>query len=245
MAGSSLGVWYAAGGDCEQVRSGLLGQPANAVSAAGYLVAGGWVLVCVCRRRAAPLRYRWFAAAVAANGVGSGLYHGPGWPGSGWCHDVAAIAVPVFIAADGLGGIRAWDDRTVTRVGLAATAAAAAGALARPVTNIAMLTAATAAVLAEAVVARRPSPRGRRPGRVVMVAALVIGVTAYLLGRTGGPLCRPDSLLQAHALWHLLTAGAMAAWAADRIAHPTRAGRGHRHAQRAAARRNTRHAAPR
>ena len=84
-----------------------------------------------------------------------------------------------------------------------------------------MLTAVTAAVLAEAAMARRPSPwSGGRAGRVVMVAALAVGVTAYLLGRTGGPLCRPDSLLQPHALWHLLTAAAMAAWAADRTAHP-------------------------
>jgi hypothetical protein len=223
MAGSSVSVWYAAGGDCEQVRSGLIGQPANAVSAAGYLVAGGWLLVQVCRRRAAPHQYRWFAAAVAANGVGSGLYHGPGWPGSGWCHDVAAVAVPVFIAVDRLGGVRGWDDRTVTRVGLTATAAAAAGSLARPMTDIAMVAAVTAAVLAEAAVARRPGHRGRRAGRVVMVAVLAVGVTAYLLGRTGGPLCRPDSLLQPHALWHLLTAVAMAAWAADRVAHPTSA----------------------
>lgn len=219
MTGSSISVWYAA--DCEQVRSGLLGQPANAVSAVGYLIAGGWLLAWVCRRRAMPHRYWWFAAAVAANGVGSGLYHGPGWPGSGWCHDVAAVAVPVFIAADGFGGIRGWDDRIVTRVGLTATAAAAVGALFRPVTNIALATAVTAAVLAEAAVARRPSPRGGgRAGRVVVVAALTVGVAAYLLGRTGGPLCRPDSLLQPHALWHLLTAVAMAAWAAARMAHP-------------------------
>src|SRR5215475_13214369 len=112
MVGSSVSVLYAAG-DCEQIRSGLLGQPANAVSAAAYLLAGGWLLVRVCRRPAVPHRYRWFAAAVAANGVGSGLYHGPGWPGSGWCHDVAAIAVPVFVAVDGLGGVWGWDDRTV------------------------------------------------------------------------------------------------------------------------------------
>ena len=54
-----------------------------------------------------------------------------------------------------------------------------------------------------------------------MAATLAVGVTAYLLGRTGGPLCRPERLLQPHALWHLLTAAALAAWAADRIAHPT------------------------
>ena len=53
-----------------------------------------------------------------------------------------------------------------------------------------------------------------------MLAALAIGVTAYLLGRTGAPLCRPDSLLQPHALWHLLTAVAMAVWTVDRITHP-------------------------
>jgi hypothetical protein len=215
-----VSVWFAA--DCEQVRSGLLGQPANAVSAAGYLVAGGWLLVWVCRRRAAPHRYRWFAAAVAANGVGSGLYHGPGWPGSGWCHDVAAVAVPVFVAVDGLGGIRGWDDRAITRVGLTATAAAAAAALLPLGTEIAMATAVTAAVLAEAMAARRWSGGGRG-GRIVVAVALAAGVTAYLLGRTGGPLCRPDSVFQPHALWHLLTATAMAAWAAARIAHPTTA----------------------
>lgn len=212
-------MWLA--GDCEQVRSGLLAQPSNAVSAAGYLVAAGW-LVWGCRRWAAPGRYWWFTAAVAANGVGSGLYHGPGWPGSGWCHDVAAVAVPVFVAVDGLGGVRGWDDRLVTRVGLTATAAAAVAVLSPPGTGIAMVTAVAAAGLAEAMVARRLGRRsGLRAGRVVVVAALAAGVSAYLLGRTGGPLCRPDSLLQPHALWHLLTATAMVAWALDRIAHPT------------------------
>jgi hypothetical protein len=213
-------VWYAA--DCEQVRSGWLGQPANAVSAVGYLVAGAWLLAWVCRRRAAPRRYWWFAAAVAANGLGSGLYHGPGWPGGGWCHDVAAVAVPVFVAADGLGGIRGWDDRVITRVWLTVTAVAAAGVPVRPVSTVLLVGAVTGAVVAEAVLVRRPRPGGGgRVGRVVLVAALAVGVTAYLLGRTGGPLCRPDSLLQPHALWHLLTAVAMAAWAADRVAHPT------------------------
>lgn len=209
--------WYAAG-DCERLRSGLIGQPANAVSAVAFLAAAGWLLVQVRRRPAAPRRYQWFAAVVAANGVGSGLYHGPGWPGSGWCHDVAAIAVPVFVAVDGLGGLRRWNDRTIARVGLTATAVTGAGVLARPVTNPAMLTAVAAAVLAEAALARRPAGRAGRRARVVVVAALAAGSTAYLLGRTGGPLCRPDSLLQPHALWHLLTAVAMAAWATDRSA---------------------------
>jgi hypothetical protein len=226
----AMRVWYATG-DCERVLPGLIGQPANAVSAVAYLLAGGWLLVRVCRKQAAPRRYWWLAAAVAANGVGSGLYHGPGWPGSRWCHDVAAIAVPVLIAADGLGGIRGWDDRTITRVGLGAVAVVAAAGVG-PATNLTFLMAVGAAVLAEVAVAgRRPVPppadglaevdraTGRR-SRGIMLAALAVGMTAYLLGRTGGPLCRPDSLLQPHALWHLLTAVAMAAWTVDRISNP-------------------------
>jgi hypothetical protein len=44
------------------------------------------------------------------------------------------------------------------------------------------------------------------------VAALAAGVVANLLSRTGAPLCRPDGLLQGHALWHVLTAVGAAVW---------------------------------
>jgi hypothetical protein len=61
--------------------------------------------------------------------------------------------------------------------------------------------------------------RGRRPidalsPRTLPVAAMAITVAgaAYLLGRTDGPLCMPDSLWQPHALWHSGAAVAMAAW---------------------------------
>jgi hypothetical protein len=48
-----------------------------------------------------------------------------------------------------------------------------------------------------------------------VLAACTVGVFGValplqLFGRTGGPLCRPDSLLQAHAGWHVLTATALA-----------------------------------
>jgi hypothetical protein len=45
------------------------------------------------------------------------------------------------------------------------------------------------------------------------LAALAAGAAAWTLGRTGGPLCDPDSVLQGHAAWHLLSAAALAAWA--------------------------------
>lgn len=55
---------------------------------------------------------------------------------------------------------------------------------------------------------RRSFPR---PPALALVA-LLAGVVANLLTRTGAPLCRPDSLAQGHALWHVLTAVGAAAW---------------------------------
>lgn len=46
----------------------------------------------------------------------------------------------------------------------------------------------------------------------IAVAALVAGVAVNLVSRTGAPLCRPGSLVQGHAAWHVLTAVAAASW---------------------------------
>lgn len=61
---------------------------------------------------------------------------------------------------------------------------------------------------------RRAVRRGVR--RHLLVAGLAGGtaVVAYALGRTGSPLCDPESPLQAHALWHLAGAVALGMWGA-------------------------------
>jgi len=69
---------------------------------------------------------------------------------------------------------------------------------------------ALAVVTAAAAWRRRPVPK---PGALALVA-LAAGVALNLLGRTGAPLCRPESLAQGHAAWHVLTAVAVAAWLA-------------------------------
>ncbi len=60
-------------------------------------------------------------------------------------------------------------------------------------------------------------PPGAGSGRLaayrLAVGSAATGAAFNLLGRTGGPLCDPDSLLQGHALWHVLTAVALGAWA--------------------------------
>src|SRR5215211_2889736 len=124
MPDSGARMWHAAA-DCERTRPGLVGQPVNAASSAAYLVAGAWLLARA-ERRPRQRRYLLLAAAVAGNGVGGGLYHGPGWAGSRWCHDVAAVAVPLFVAVDGLGELRGWDDRGTSEAYLSAVALASA-----------------------------------------------------------------------------------------------------------------------
>jgi hypothetical protein len=44
-----------------------------------------------------------------------------------------------------------------------------------------------------------------------------LGLAAYAAGRSGSPLCRPDTLWQYHGAWHVLSAAA-AAWAARAMA---------------------------
>ncbi|MCZ6853579.1 MAG: hypothetical protein O7G86_06640, partial [Gammaproteobacteria bacterium] len=57
------------------------------------------------------------------------------------------------------------------------------------------------------------APRGRRVYRPWFIAGVVTYMAAFaiwLTGRPGNPLCNPDSLIQAHAIWHLLSA--VATW---------------------------------
>lgn len=57
------------------------------------------------------------------------------------------------------------------------------------------------------------APRGRRSYKPWFVAGVVTYMTAFaiwLTGRPAHPWCHPDSLIQAHAIWHLLSA--LAVW---------------------------------
>jgi hypothetical protein len=56
--------------------------------------------------------------------------------------------------------------------------------------------------------------RELRADRRLLVAAAAIFLVAFAIwvpSRTGGPLCAPDSLLQGHAIWHVLNAASVGA----------------------------------
>lgn len=48
---------------------------------------------------------------------------------------------------------------------------------------------------------------GRPPWSALGVGG--VGVVVWGASRTGGPLCRPESVLQGHAVWHVLAAVAL------------------------------------
>ncbi len=151
-----------AGSDCEQLRSGWLAQPVNAVSCAAFLAAGCWLLTRA--RNSGDPRGLLLSGAVAlmAVGVGSAAYHGPqpGWadPLHGWSVNGLALVLVVqtvrlLMGKANRGVLAAWK--------------AASGWMAA-------------------------------------------GLIAYAAGRTGSRWCRPDTVWQMHAVWHVLIAGGVA-----------------------------------
>jgi hypothetical protein len=119
-------------GDCERLHQGLVAQPVNTASAVALAAVGVWLAGRGGRAAAGPARRETvaFGVAVAAAGIGSVDYHGPGSPAARLLHDGGLYVVVGFVA---------WREvaRRVGRVRLsprgrvayrAAQAAAAAGA---------------------------------------------------------------------------------------------------------------------
>lgn len=76
---------------------------------------------------------------------------------------------------------------------------------------------------APALFATRP-PEGRRryvPWYWLGVASFVVAYAIWLTGKVGTPQCNPDSLIQGHAIWHLLSA--LATWSFFRFLRTERA----------------------
>lgn len=195
--------------DCEHIRDGVVAQPANTYSSATLALSGLWIA-----RRNRDHPQGWLVGAVvAAAGLGSVAYHGPGGRTAGWAHDASIAAMLAVITLEDVRQVR--PDLAGVATWCYAVAVTGIGALLafRP-QSIRQVTAllAGAAVVAEASARRRgrsDTRRAHRTAEVLMTTALA----AYAGGRTGAPTCRPHSWLQLHGLWHTLSGAAMAAWA--------------------------------
>ena len=82
---------HVAESDCEEIRPGLIGQPANTVSSLAF-VAAAVPIASAARRRRQPA-WAAVAAATAVEGLGSVAYHGPGGRAAKRLHDGGLVAL--------------------------------------------------------------------------------------------------------------------------------------------------------
>jgi hypothetical protein len=196
--------------DCEEIRPGLIAQPANAVSSLSYVAAGGWVA----RRglQAGRPAAMAFGALLAAVGVGSVLYHGPCPPGAQQAHDTSLAATLGLVVLHNSIAVMGLERDVPDLLQIGAAVGAAVPVLPRGRHTNSLVALLGAAAVTTEVISVRAGSHGPRPAAAAGVG-LALGAAVLALSRTGGPLCRPKSLLQGHALWHLLSATSLAAWA--------------------------------
>lgn len=180
--------------DCEALRDGFLAQPVNTLSASAFVAAA----VLVVRAPGSSQADRWFALVLAATGVGSAVFHASPSPVTDLAHDAPIVAL--------------LSARPLRLTGSPVVAALAAAALVGAVAANALFVSSVAGLVAMAVYveARRGPAASRRDAALAFLVA--IGGVAWLFGRTGSPLCTPESLLQPHALWHVLAASVAVLW---------------------------------
>lgn len=185
-------------GDCEAVGAGLIAQPVAAWTSLAFVPAGLWVAGHPRDRLPVAMM---FAAGLVAVGLASFAGHASA---TGWGRDLDSLAIKAMLVpfilypplrAAGL------PDRTFIATTLAATAILLTTEILLPATARPLL-----AVLAALLVwslGRHLPTRDVAPG----LALLALGAALWWLGRTDGVLCRTDTVLQAHGVWHILAAG--------------------------------------
>jgi hypothetical protein len=209
---------------CEAPRGGMTEQPANAWSNLGSIVVGLLVLADTARRRApsaarmeVDLRYpRLYGSVAIFLGVGSFAFHGSLKAWGGYIDVQSMHAFIGFIIAYDLARIHDWSwSRFVGWfAGLLSLFSVLIGLL-PPEHGKTMFGGVVAlTLLLEAAVsyprlrpwAPRPIHPRRMPWFWAGLGSFAAAFGVWSMSRTGGPWCVPHSLLQGHALWHLLTA---------------------------------------
>lgn len=198
------------GSDCEHIGQGLLAQPANTLSSLAYVLAGVLLLGrTIAGRpgvRVAPAVY---AVTVIGVGIGSAAFHGPTPAWGRFAHDLSIAAVLAFVVGYDVALARGASANAglVMSVGVAGTCAVVL-AFSPDAGNALDAVLVTGAIAAEVGASRSAAGRATPDGRlwVLIVGVVAIGALLNALGRTDAPLCEPDSPVQLHALWHVLTA---------------------------------------
>lgn len=201
---------------CEAARDGLIKQPANTWSNLGFVVAGLAAAFYLDRhwsQVAYPTLLAPFPVLMALLGPGSMAMHAT-QSSLGGRFDVGSMYLFAgYAAAYGITRLLGRGLLTLaTLFVVLVVGAEILGATDFPAPlvdtagNLAFAVLLLIAVLVEAIIQRRPTHPGEWRWALMAVGAMVLAFVIWSLSHSGGPLCDPGSLLQGHAVWHVLCA---------------------------------------
>lgn len=198
----------------------IVKQPANTLSGLFAVIAGLVVLAITDRDRAAggaanPMRSGGFYGVAYGGllvflGPGAMFFHGGLTHFGGWLDNLSMILYVTFVVLYDAFRVWRWDDRIGAFVGFYAFINLTLGVLTWLVGGsgtIIFAVLAGMAVLAQGwILWKRPSGIERKfvPWLLAGLISFGVAIVIWALSFTGAPLCAPDSLLQGHAVWHLL-----------------------------------------
>lgn len=200
---------------CELPRTGdLLLQPANSWSAFGYVFAGFLMIVLAKTRDWAsafpPLAAQVFAIAAITVGIGSVLLHGTLTLWGQFFDVLGMYLVSGFLLVSALAKWLRIPDRRAAIYYVLLCVALVAVLIALPEVRRWLYGAVLiTAIIIELVFARPLRPQVKTAYYFYGIIAKAVAFGIWNLDQHG-KVCAPESLMQGHAIWHLL--GALALW---------------------------------
>ncbi|MCB1246984.1 MAG: hypothetical protein KDB69_06955 [Acidimicrobiia bacterium] len=198
--------------DCEARADGFLLQPVNALSSLAFAVVGivimGWARVVTGSERTNRII---FGVILVATGVGSFLYHGYDGAVVHLVHDITFLAALMFIVVMNGCALLARPVRTGYIWTTFLTLLVSIVLVVTPATTNVFTAGLVVAIVVSDVMIRRHGGIDA-PRWWIAVVAMSAAVAAFVMGRTAGPLCDPGSVVQGHALWHMLSAVALGSY---------------------------------
>jgi len=211
---------------CEASAPGIIKQPANAWSNLAYTAVGLWIGLRTWRRfregKTAPhgnrMRSRQpypliYAMVAVSIGPGSMAMHASTTSWGGTLDIMSMFLWAGFVLAYGAAQIFRLDDRHFALAYLLIIGVASFFYLGQPIdvsgTVIFGVIVALYAATEAWILLRRPEIVVERRYLWTTLALFFVALAVWVPSQTGGPLCDPHSLLQGHALWHVLTATAV------------------------------------